>query len=114
MIILPNSRTYSANQISPELKWGQSRNSKMDFDREYSEPSSIKKHGLLPLTNGKKPLDEKSEGSRSLKKQWAIEQITSLVPNKPNGERPLNNLNLRPKKRMKQFQWRLMQDRLKI
>jgi hypothetical protein len=66
----------------------------MDFDREYSKPSSIKKHGPLPLTNGKKLLDEKSEGSQSLKKQWATEQATSSVPNKPNGERLLNNLNL--------------------
>jgi hypothetical protein len=83
----------------------------MDYNKECSVQSSIKKDGLTPLINGKKPLDEKFEGFLSSKKPWAIGQTIFSVPNKPNGEQPLNNSSPQPRKRMRQSLWRLMQDK---
>jgi hypothetical protein len=74
----------------------------MDYDKECSMQSSIKKDGLTPLINGKKPLDKKSEGFPSSKKPWAIGQTIFSVPNKPNSEQLLNNSSPQPRKRMRQ------------
>jgi hypothetical protein len=83
----------------------------MDYDKEYSVQSSIRKDGLTLSINGKKPLDKKSEGFLSSKKLWAIGQIIFSVPNKLNGERLLNNSSPQPRKRMRQSLWRSIQDK---
>jgi hypothetical protein len=64
--------------------------------------SSIKKDGLTLSINGKKLLDKKSKGFLSSKKLWAIGQTIFSVPNKPNGEQPLNNSSPQTRKRMRQ------------
>jgi hypothetical protein len=85
----------------------------MDYDKECSMQSSIKKDGLILSINEKKPLDEKSKGSLSSKKPWVIGQIIFSIPNKPNGEQLLNNSSPQLRKRMRQSLWRSMQDKSK-